>query len=306
VKRRNFLLGAAVSHLVASLPSRPATAGQAPAATAAAPPAAAPAVARPRRKIRQGVMSSVWNGSKLTFEERCQTLERIGFVAVDLPSEVQIPILKKYGLTPSVMTGAGTSFKNGTIRKELHDSFEKGTREGIDLCARVGCPILFVFPGERRGMSREEGAENTVVFFNRFKSYAEEKGVVLCMENTNSKVVADQRTDQAFDYVGWGLDICKRVNSPNVKILYDIYHAQMSDGDVTRTLRQDIDWICHIHVAGAPGRLEIDDTQEVNYRFIANVIAETGYAGIVTHEWRPSPGHETVASLEKCFKIMDV
>ncbi|MEO6080022.1 MAG: TIM barrel protein [Steroidobacteraceae bacterium] len=301
MKRRNFLLGAAVAHLGASLPSRPAAAGQAPAA-----PAPAPAAARARQKIRQGVMNSVWNGSKLTFEERCQALQRIGFLAMDLPTEAQIPILKKYGLTPSVMTGVGTSFRNGTVRKELHDSFEKGTREGIDLCARVGCPNLFVFAGERRGMSREEGAENTVAFFNRFKSYAEEKGVTLCMENTNSKIVADQRTDQAFDHVGWGLDICKRVNSPNVKILYDLYHAQISDGDLTRTLRQDMDWICHIHVAGAPGRLEIDDTQEVNYHFIANVIAETGYAGIVSHEWRPAPGQETAAILEKCFKIMDV
>jgi hydroxypyruvate isomerase len=302
--RRNFLLGAAAAQLASSLSSRVASAAQAPAAQ---PPAApAPAVARTRRKLRQGVMSSVWNGSKLSFEERCQTLARIGYRSIDLPSEQQVPILKKYGLSPAVMTGAGTSFQNGTIRKELHDSFEKGTREGIDQCARVGCPNLFVFPGNRRGMSREEAADNTVVFFNRFKSYAEEKGVTLCIENTNSKVAADQRTDQAFDYVGWGLHVCKRVNSPNVKILYDIYHAQMSDGSIAQTLRDSIDWICHIHVAGAPGRREIDDTQEVNYRFIANVIADSGFTGIVAHEWRTGPGRESVASLEQCFKIMDV
>jgi hydroxypyruvate isomerase len=250
-------------------------------------------------------MGSVWNGSNLTFEQRCQTLARIGYVSMDLPTEQQAGILKKYGLAPGVMVGTGTDFQNGAIRKEMHDSFEKGTREGIDMCARVGCPNLFVFPGERRGMSREEAAENTVAYFNRFKSYAERKGVTLCMENTNSKVVADRRTDQAFDHVDWGLDICKRVNSPNVKILYDIYHAQISDGGITRTLRDDIDWICHIHVAGAPGRLEIDETQELNFRFIANVIAESGYTGVVAHEWRPGPGNEAAGSLERCFKIMD-
>jgi hydroxypyruvate isomerase len=298
--RRKFMVGAASAHLAVSMAAKSASAAQALTA------AAGPAAARPRSKIRQGVMSSVWNGSQLSFEERCQALARIGYVAVDLPSEAQVPILRKHGLSPSVMTGSGTGFRDGTIRKELHDSFEKGTRDGIDLCARLGCPNMFIAPGERRGMSREEGADNTVVFFNRFKGYAEEKGITLCMENTNSKVVADQRTDQTFDHVGWGLDVCKRVNSPNVKIIYDIYHAQMSDGDVTRTLRDNIDWICHIHVAGAPGRLEIDDTQELNFRFLANVIADTGYKGFVSHEWRPNPGHDNVAALEKCFKVMDV
>jgi hydroxypyruvate isomerase len=289
MNRRRFLLAAAAAQFAATF-------------AAGAVSAAAPQ----RRRIRQGVMPTVWRGSGLTFEQKCRTLARIGYESMDLTSEAEAVQMKKFGLMPSVMTGSGTGFQDGTIRRELHDSFEKGTREGIDMCARVGCPNLFVFPGERRGMSREEGAENTVAFFNRFKSYAEQKGVTLCIENTNSKVVADQRTDQAFDHVSWGLDICKRVNSPNVKILYDIYHAQVSDGDIARTLRDNIDWICHIHVAGDPGRLEIDDTQELNFRFLANVIAETGYKGIVAHEWRLGPGRETIASLKQCFKIMDV
>ena len=126
------------------------------------------------------------------------------------------------------------------------------------------------------------------------------------MEITNSKVAADQRTDQVFDHVGWGFDVCKRVNSPRVKIVYDIYHVQVADGDVTRNMRDNIDWICHIHVAGVPGRLEIDDTQELNYRFIANAIADIGYTGFVAHEWRPGPGRDAIKSLEDCFRIMDV
>src|SRR5687768_1466920 len=160
--------------------------------------------------------------------------------------------MKKYGLSPTMMTGTGTSFQDGLIRKELHDKFEPAFRAGIDMCVEVGCPNLIAIPGERRGMSREEGADNAVAMLNRVKGYAEQKGVTLCMEITNSKVVADARTDQVFDKVGWGFDVCRRVKSPNVKIVYDIYHVQISDGDVTRIMRDNIDLICHIHVAGVP------------------------------------------------------
>lgn len=294
MKRREFLLGMTAAPLAAALVPREAAAGQ------AAPPR------RPRTRIQQSVMASVWGSSKLSFEERCETLARIGYRAIDLPTPEQALIMKKYGLTPGMMTGTGTSFRDGMIRKDMHDAFEKATREGIDMCARVGCPNLIGLPGERRGMSREEGADNTIAFFNRVKGYAEQKNVTLCMEITNSKVVADQRTDQIFDHLAWGLDVCKRVNSPRVKIVFDIYHVQVADGDVTRNLRDYFDWICHIHVAGVPGRLEIDDTQELNYRFIANAIADLGYSGFVAHEWRPGPGRDTIESLDRCFRIMDV
>jgi hydroxypyruvate isomerase len=299
--RRDFLLGAVAAPLTASLASTSLVA-QAPQGAPAPPPAPA----RARTKIRQSVMASVWTGSSLTFEQRCEALQRIGFVGVDLPTEQQVPIMKKYGLSPGMMTGTGTSFQNGMIRKEMHDAFEKATRDGIDMCVRTGCTNLIALPGERRGMSREEGADNTVAFFNRVKGYAEQKNVTLCMEITNSKVAADQRTDQIFDHLAWGLDVCKRVNSPRVKIVYDMYHVQVADGDVVRNLRDNFDRICHIHVAGVPGRLEIDDTQELNYRFIANAIADLGYTGFVAHEWKPGPGREVMADLEQCFKILNV
>jgi hydroxypyruvate isomerase len=296
MQRRDFLATLAAG-VVAS---------QVPVATAVAQAPAAPAPARARTKIRQGVMASVWTGSTLTFEQRCEALKRIGYVSVDIPTEPQVAIMKQYGLVPGMMTGTGTSFQNGMIRKEMHDTFEKATREGIDMCVRLGCPNLIALPGERRGMSREEGADNTVAFFNRVKGYAEQKGITLCMEITNSKVKDDNRTDQVFDHLAWGWDVCKRVNSPRVKVVYDMYHVQVSDGDVVRNLRDNIDWICHIHVAGNPGRLEIDDTQELNYRFIANAIADLGYTGVVAHEWKPGPGRDVMASLEQCFRIMNV
>jgi hydroxypyruvate isomerase len=252
-------------------------------------------------------MASVWgNGSTVSFEERCKILARIGFKGVDLPTAEQVPILKQFGLSPALMTGAGTTFQDGLIRKELHSKFEDAFHAGIDTCAAVGCPTLIAMPGERRGMSREESVDNAAAILSRVKGYAEQKAVTLCMEITNSKVVADQRTDQTFNHLDWGWDVCRKVNSPRVKVLYDIYHVQIMDGDVVRNLRDNLDMVCHIHVAGVPSRQEIDDTQELNYRFIANAIADLGFTGYVAHEHRPGPGRDPVKSLEQCFQIMDV
>jgi hydroxypyruvate isomerase len=261
--------------------------------------------AAPGIRIKQSVMSSVWTGSTTSFEDRCKILARIGFKGVDLPTAQQVPILRQNGLAPAMMTGTGTSFQNGLIRKEIHNQIEEATHAGIDVCVNVGCPTLIAIPGERRGMSREEGADNAVAILSRVKGYAEQKGINVCMEITNSKVAADQRTDQVFDHMAWGLDVCKRVNSPRVKILFDIYHVQIADGDVTRTLRENLDHICHIHVAGVPTRMEIDGTQELNFRFIAGAIADSGYTGFVAHEWRPAMGNDPVKSLERCFEILN-
>ncbi len=294
--RRDFLTGLAAAPLAAA-----SLGGVSSAAAPQNPPAA-----RARAPLRQSVMASVWGGTKFSFEERCQILSKLGFKGVDLPTAQQVPILKKYGLAPTMMTGTGTSFQEGLIRKELHDKIEAATRAGIDMCAELGCPNLIGLPGERRGMSREEGADNAAAILSRVKGYAEQKGVTLCMEITNSKVAADQRTDQVFDRLEWGLDVCRKVNSPRVKIVYDIYHVQIANGDVVRNMRDHFDHICHIHVAGVPSRQEIDDTQELNHRFIANAIADLGYTGFVAHEWRPGPGRDAVKSLEQCFAIMNV
>ena len=168
------------------------------------------------RKIRQGrlkqsVMGSVWGTLQLTIEERCEILSSLGFSGLDLPSEKDIPVLTDYGLAPALMTGTGTSFENGFVRREIHDQIEEATRAGIDMCARVGCKSLIGMPGERRGMSSEEGMANTIEIMKRIAPYAEEKGVYVCMEITNSKVAADNRTDQMFNNVFWGFDVCKAV-----------------------------------------------------------------------------------------------
>lgn len=258
-------------------------------------------------RLKQSVMSSVWGNSQLSFEERCKVLARIGFKGVDLPQANQVPILKANGLAPALMTGGGTNFQNGLIRKEMHDKFVDEFHKSIDTCVEVGCPTLIAIPGEKRGMSPEEAADNAAAILSRVKGYAEQKGITLCMEITNSKVVADQRTDQAFNHLAWGWDVCKKVNSPRVKVLFDCYHVQIMDGDLVRNIRDNFDRIAHFHVAGVPTRNEIDEnTNEVNYRFVANAIADLGYTGFIAHEYRPSMGRDPIKDLEAAFEILNV
>jgi hydroxypyruvate isomerase len=295
MKRREFLTSVAAPMAMMPLASR----------LSALPVQTTPAASKPVR-LKQSVMASVWGNSTPMFEDKCKVLARIGFKGIDLPTAAQIPIMQQYGLSPTMMTGTGTTMQNGFIRKEQHDMIEAECHKGIDQMASLGCPVLIGFAGERRGVSYEEAADNTVAIFNRVKAHAEQKKVMLTIEITNSKVVADQRVDQTFNHVAWGFDVCKRVNSPYVRIVYDIYHVQIADGDVVRGLRDNIDKIAHFHVAGVPGRNEIDETQELNYHFIAQAIVDTGYTGYIAHEYRPSTGKDPIQDLEKAFAILNV
>jgi hydroxypyruvate isomerase len=200
------------------------------------------------------------------------------------------------------------TFEDGLIRKELHDKLVESVRANLDLCAANGCPNMISVGGQRRGMSYEEGADNAVAFLNRVKAHAEDKGVTICLEVMNNKFTdpALGRVDQICNHVAWGVDVCKRVNSPRVKILFDIYHAQIMDGDVCHNIRENIQWIGHFHTGGVPGRHEIDDTQELNYRFIAKTIADLGFTGYVSHEYRPAPGRDPIQSFAQAMDIMDV
>jgi hydroxypyruvate isomerase len=166
-----------------------------------------------------------------------------------------------------------------------------------------GVPNVITFSGNRKGMDDKEGADNCVAFLNRVKAHAEDKNVTLCMEYLNSKV---NHKDYMFDHIAWGVDVMKRVNSPRVKILYDIYHAQIMDGDIVRNIRDHFQWIGHFHTGGNPGRHDIDDSQELNYRFIAGAIADLGYHGFIAHEYSPDQGHEPNATPNKAMEICDV
>jgi hydroxypyruvate isomerase len=257
-------------------------------------------------KLKLSVMPQVWGGTDLTIEERCEILSLMGFAGMDLPQRAQIPILQEFGLTPTLMTGTGSSFQDGLIRRELHSQIVEETHKGIDMCVEVGCKNLIALPGERRGMSREEGADNAVEVLSMVAPYAEEKGVNVCMEITNSKIAADNRTDQVFDDIYWGFDVCRRTGSPNITVVYDYYHVQIANGDVVRTMNENISMISHMHVAGVPSRAEIDRTQELDYRWIAGQIANSNYDGFVALEYRPTEGRNPLISLAVGYDILTV
>jgi hydroxypyruvate isomerase len=176
-----------------------------------------------------------------------------------------------------------------------------GVKETIDQAVAAGAPNVIILSGERKGLSDEAGADNCVVFFNQIKKYAEDKQVTLCMELLNSKV---NHPDYQCDKTKWGVDVCKRVNSPRVKLLYDIYHMQIMEGDIIRTIRENIQWIGHFHTAGNPGRHEISGDSELNYRPIAQAIVDTGYQGYLCHEY--SPTKDALGMLDEALRICDV
>jgi hydroxypyruvate isomerase len=154
--------------------------------------------------------------------------------------------------------------------------------------------------GNKRGIADEEGLANCVTP-QQAEAQAEDKGVTICMELLNSKV---NHPDYQCDRTSWGVELCKRVNSPRVKLLYDIYHMQIMEGDIIRTIRNNIQWIAHFHTAGNPGRHEMDDTQEMNYRGIAKAIADLNYQGYIAHEY--SPLGDPMKSLQATLEIFDV
>jgi hydroxypyruvate isomerase len=186
-------------------------------------------------------------------------------------------------------------------RKENHSRIEEELLKNIELAAKYEIPSLIVFSGNRRGISDEEGIDNTVEGLLRVVKAAEEKGVTLCLELLNSKY---DHKDYQCDRTWWGVEVCKRVNSPRVKLLYDIYHMQIMEGDLINTIRQNIKFIGHFHTAGVPGRRDIDEEQEINYRAVMRAIAETGYDGYVGHEFVPKG--DPIEALKKAFEICNV
>jgi hydroxypyruvate isomerase len=189
----------------------------------------------------------------------------------------------------------------GFNHKEDHPTVEKALRALIDQAATAGAPNVIALAGNRRGISDQEGMDDVVALLSRVKAQAEDKGVTLCLELLNSKV---NHPDYQCDHTAWGVETVKRVNSPRVKLLFDIYHMQIMEGDIIRTIRANIQWIGHFHTAGNPGRHEMDDTQEMNYRGIARAIADLGYQGYIAHEY--SPLRDPVQSLQETLAMFEV
>ena len=276
------------------------------AAASLSPDAAAQAPATPVQRhgrLKQSVTRGVF-GRGMAFEDTCREAARLGCKGYDLIGPADWPILKKYGLTPAMYPpGPGGTIAEALNRKENHERLEKSLHLAIDEAQANGVPNIITFSGNRKGMDDREGADNCVAFLQRVKAHAEDKGITICMEYLNSKV---NHKDYMFDHIAWGVDVMQRVNSPRVKILYDIYHAQIMDGDIVRNIRDHIQWIGHFHTGGNPGRHDIDDSQELNYRFIAKAIGDVGYTGYLAHEYSPDQGHEPLATLDKAMAICDI
>jgi len=250
-------------------------------------------------RLKQSV--SKWCFKNYSLEELCRESKRIGLVGIDLVGPDEWPTIQKFGLVPTM--GSVRGERTGPLnRKENADAIVKKYQAGLKVAAAAKVPNVIIMSGNREGMSDEEGADNCVAALKRIAPAAEDAGVTVCLELLNSKV---NHPDYMCDHTSWGVDVMKRVGSPRVKLLYDIYHMQIMEGDIIRTIRDNYDYIGHFHTGGNPGRHEIDDTQESNYKGISRAIADLGYDGYFAHEFIPA-GPDPIKSLEQAFEICKV
>jgi hydroxypyruvate isomerase len=267
------------------------------AGAAAALPAASDS-ARAAGRIKQSVAR--WCYSKFSLEDLAKEAARIGLKGIDLIEPPDWPVAQKYGLVPAMSPGGG-SIADGWNRRENHDKLVEQFRDKIDRAAKAGVPNVIALSGNRKGMSDAEGMDNVVAGLSKIKPLAEDKGVTICLELLNSKV---NHKDYMCDHTAWGVEVIKRLNSRRMKLLYDIYHMQIMEGDVIRTIKENIQYIGHFHTGGVPGRHELDATQELNYRPICEAIAAAGFTGYMAHEFVPV--RDPMRSLEEAFHLCDV
>jgi hydroxypyruvate isomerase len=255
----------------------------------------------PQRKgrIRQSV--SRWCYEQVPLDELCEKGAAMGLKAIDLLNEDEWEVPRRYGLVCSMGYGGGGEIRSAMNRVENHAKIEEAFRRSIPRAAKMGLANVITFSGNRRGMSDTEGMKNTIAGLNRVKKIAEDHGVTICMELLNSKV---DHKDYMCDHTAWGVRVMEAVNSPRVRLLYDIYHMQIMEGDLIRTITENIAWLGHFHTGGVPGRHELDNTQEVNWVGVIEAIAATEYAGYVAHEFIPA--REPLRSLQEAVELCDV
>lgn len=246
-----------------------------------------------------------WCYNSIPFDEFCAEIKKMGLKAVDLVSHQDWPTLKKYGLYSSMCNGAEINLEDGFNDKKFHDQLIKNYTEYIPLMAKEGYKNLICFSGSRRGIDDETGWNNCVEGIKKILPVAEKHNVVLVMELLNSRV---DHIDYQCDKSAWGIELVKRVGSENFKLLYDIYHMQIDEGDVIRTIQDNHQYFAHYHTGGVPGRHEIDETQELYYPAIMKAILNTGFKGYVAQEFIPSKKGkaEQLAALSGGVRICDV
>jgi hydroxypyruvate isomerase len=250
--------------------------------------------------IKQSVAWWSFAQGDITVERFVQAAADIGYEAVELVEQEHWPLVKDHGLAIASMQGQ-SSLEKGFNRREHHDHLEREVRANIALAGRWGIPNVVVFSGNRDGLDDKTGAEITAQGLKRLARVAEDEEVTLVLELFNSKV---DHPDYQADKTPWGLEVCRMVDSPAVKLLYDIYHMQIMEGDIIRTIREHHRYFAHYHIAGNPGRHDIDDTQELQYPPIIRAIGATGYDGYVGHEFLPKG--EPIAALKHAFAVCDI
>ena len=246
-----------------------------------------------------------WTYGMIPLEDLCGVVTDLGFSAIDLVGPAEWDILKRHEIDSSMCNGAEISLVEGWNRLDLHDTLVQRYTEHIDLVSKAGYVNLICFSGNRDGMDDETGLQNCVTGLKRILSLAEQRGVIIQMELFNSKI---NHPDYMCDSSAWGVELCKQLDSPNFKLLYDIYHMQVQEGDIIRTIRDNHQYFGHYHTAGVPGRNEIDETQELNYPAIMREIVATGYKGYVAQEFmsKKETTEEKIASLAQAIAICDV
>jgi hydroxypyruvate isomerase len=304
VSRRNLLKGAAGAMAVAAaLPaaSLAAERRRRPLVVSAQPAAGKAATkGHVNHSVCAWCFEKHWN-----LETLCQHAVALGIKSVELVDPKDFPMLKKYGLVCALTNSHG--FEKGFNNKEHHEWAADILRKQIDACAAAGCcPTVITFSGFRKGIPDDVGLENTVEGLKKVVGYAEEKKVNLCIEVLNSRVPVEMKghPDYQCDKVEWAAEVCKRIASPRMTLLFDVYHVQVMEGDLIARIKQYHEFIGHYHVAGVPGRNELDENQEVNYPAVLKAIVATGYKGYVAQEFIPT--RDPLQSLREAVEACDV
>ncbi len=291
MNRRTFLTATATLATATAVSHRIARA-QSPSSTPAAPD-------QPLKgRLKQSVCR--WCFPKIGLDDLCVAASAMGLRSVELLTEKEWDIPAKHGLTCAIGMGP-TSIPDGFNRLEHHDRFISELERMLPLAKAANIPQIIVFSGNRKGMSKKEGLDNCAAGLKRITPAAEKHGVTIIMELLNSKV---DHGDYMCDRTPWGLELVQKVGSPRFKLLYDIYHMQIMEGDVIRTVTKNLDSIAHFHTAGVPGRHELDETQELNYRAICEAIMSKGFTGYLAQEFIPT--RDALTSLKQAVQLCDV
>ena len=251
-------------------------------------------------RIKQSICRGCLRKSGMDVEQMAAVAARMGLSGLDLVRPQDWEAVKKHGLVATMVPGAG-SIKSGLNDKSMHPKFMEDFAKNIKAASAAGWPNVITMAGDRKGIDDEKGMENCHLILKDAVKIAEDYDVTICMELLNSKV---NHPGYMCDNSEWGFELCRRVDSPRFKMLYDIYHMQIMEGDLISTITKNIEYIGHFHTAGVPGRHELDENQEIYYPAVMRAIADTVYDGYVAHEYTPI--HDPLNSLRQAVQTCDV